>query len=64
MPDERTGGREEGRFTRDHAQAEARLDRERAIAELQRYLDLAVREMGLEISFEISTPPTRGWWRR
>jgi spoIIIJ-associated protein len=45
-------------FTRDHAQSEARLDRERAIAELQRYLDLAVREMGLEISFEISTPPT------
>ena len=59
MPDERTGAGKRP-FTRDHAQVEARLDRERAIAELRRYLDLAVREMGLEISFEISTPPTVG----
>ena len=59
MPDERTGAGKRP-FTRDHAQGEARLDRERAIAELQRYLDLAVREMGLEISFEISTPGTVG----
>ena len=57
MPDERTGTGKRP-FTRDRAQGEARLDRERAIAELQRYLDLAVREMGLEISFEISTPAT------
>ena len=59
MPDERTGAGKRP-FTRDRAQGEARLDRERAIAELQRYLDLAVREMGLEISFEISTPATVG----
>lgn len=59
MPEERTGAGKR-QFTRDHAQSEAWLDRERAIAELQRYLDLAVREMGLEISFEISTPPTVG----
>ena len=59
MPDERTGAGKRP-FKRDHAQGEARLDRERAIAELQRYLDLAVREMGLEISFEISTPAMVG----
>src|SRR5271168_1348193 len=57
MPEERTGAGKRP-FTRDHALVEARLDRERAISELQRYLDLAVREMGLEIAFEISTPPT------
>jgi spoIIIJ-associated protein len=57
MPEERTGAGKRP-YTRDHAQGEARLDRERAISELQRYLDLAVREMGLEIAFEISTPPT------
>src|ERR1700683_1867717 len=59
MPEERTGAGKRP-FTRDHAQGDARLDRERAIAELQRYLDLAVREMGLEISFEILTPATVG----
>ena len=59
MPDERTGAGKRP-FSRDRAQGEARLDRERAIAELQRYLDLAVREMGLEIQFEISTPATMG----
>jgi len=59
MPDERTGAGKRP-FTRDRAQGEARLDRERALAELQRYLDLAVREMGLEISFAISTPATMG----
>jgi spoIIIJ-associated protein len=45
-------------YTKDHAQGEARLDRERAVAELQRYLEVAVREMGLEIEYEISTPAT------
>jgi spoIIIJ-associated protein len=59
MPDERSGAGKRP-FSRDRAQGEARLDRERAIAELQRYLDLAVREMGLEIQFEISTPATMG----
>jgi spoIIIJ-associated protein len=59
MPEERTGAGKRP-FTKDRAQGEARLDRERAIAELQRYLDLAVRETGLAISFEISTPATVG----
>jgi spoIIIJ-associated protein len=59
MPDERTGAGKRS-FSRDRAQGEARLDCERALAELQRYLDLAVRAMGLEISFEISTPATVG----
>ena len=59
MPDERTGAGKRP-FTRDRAQGEARLDRERALAELQRFLGLAVRAMGLEISFEISTPATVG----
>jgi spoIIIJ-associated protein len=30
------------------------------VSELKRYLDLAVREMGLEIAFEISEPATLG----
>lgn len=45
-------------YTKDHAQGEARLDRDRAITELQRYLEVAVREMALEIEYEISTPVT------
>jgi spoIIIJ-associated protein len=57
MPEERTGAGKRP-YTKNHAPGEARLDRERAIAELQRFLDLAVREMGLEIAFEISTPAT------
>src|ERR1700691_6117042 len=59
MPDERTGAGQRP-VSRDRAQGDARLDRERALAELQRYLDLAVREMGLQISFAISTPATMG----
>jgi spoIIIJ-associated protein len=42
---------------REHSAPPPPLDRERAIAELQRYLELAVREMGLEVAFEISAPP-------
>lgn len=41
---------------KEHAQGEARLDRERAATELKRFLDLAVREMGLAIEYEIVTP--------
>ena len=40
---------------REHA-GEARLDRERATTELKRFLDLAVREMGLAIEYDISSP--------
>jgi spoIIIJ-associated protein len=45
------------RFQRNLPQAEPRLDRERAIAELKRFLELAVREMGLDVTFEITTAP-------
>src|ERR1700693_4139273 len=56
MPDERTAtGR---RPPAKDARGEARLDREHAIAELKRYLDVAAREMGLALEYEISTPAT------
>jgi len=41
---------------KEHALGEARLDRERAATELKRFLDLAAREMGLAIEYEIVTP--------
>lgn len=37
-----------------------RLDRERASEELRRFVDLAIREMGLELQYEISTPAGGG----
>jgi spoIIIJ-associated protein len=40
---------------KEHAQGEARLEHERAATELKRFLDLAVREMGLALDCEIST---------
>ncbi|HSY60061.1 MAG TPA: R3H domain-containing nucleic acid-binding protein [Terriglobales bacterium] len=36
--------------------AEAHFDRARAVEQLKRYLDLCVREMGLELEYEISAP--------
>lgn len=60
-PSERGPGRgSEGRphskrhVAREHPRGEARLDRERALAELRRFLDLAVRELGLAIECDIS----------
>ncbi|HKV05256.1 MAG TPA: R3H domain-containing nucleic acid-binding protein [Candidatus Acidoferrales bacterium] len=44
-------------FHRPQAQPEPRLDRERALPELKRFIDLAIREMGLALECEISTPP-------
>ena len=41
---------------REHTAPPPPLDRERAAAELKRFLDLAVREMGLAVEFEVSTP--------
>jgi spoIIIJ-associated protein len=41
---------------REHTAPPPPLDRERAVAELQRFLALAVREMGLAVEFEISAP--------
>jgi spoIIIJ-associated protein len=57
MPDERTAAGKRP-FNQEHARSEARLDRERAAAELKRYLDVAVREMGLAIAYEITMPAT------
>ncbi|HTS13883.1 MAG TPA: R3H domain-containing nucleic acid-binding protein [Candidatus Limnocylindrales bacterium] len=39
---------------RPHPQNAGPLDRERATAELRRFLDLALREMGLEMEYEIA----------
>jgi predicted RNA-binding protein Jag len=44
----------------EHPRGEARLDRERAVAELKRFLDLALREMGLAVESEITTAPAHG----
>jgi spoIIIJ-associated protein len=43
-------------WPRENPQGEARLDRDRAVGELRRFLDLAMREMGFAIEFEIQTP--------
>jgi spoIIIJ-associated protein len=40
----------------EHPRGDARLDQERAKAEIQRFLDVAVREMHLDVTYEISTP--------
>ena len=41
---------------RQDTQPEPRLDRERAVAEIGRFLGIAMPEMGLAIEFEISAP--------
>ena len=41
---------------REHTAPPPPLDRERAVAELKRFLDLAVSEMGLAVEFEASAP--------
>ena len=57
MPDERTAAGKKP-FHREHGRGEARLDHERATAELTRYLDVAMREMGLALEYAITTPAT------
>jgi len=42
---------------REHPPGEPRLDRDRAVAELRRFLDLALREMGLAVECAIATAP-------
>lgn len=49
-----------GRPPREYPQGEARLDAKRAAAELQRFLDLAVREMRLEIQYQIQITDAKG----
>ncbi|MGA7917170.1 MAG: R3H domain-containing nucleic acid-binding protein [Candidatus Acidiferrales bacterium] len=59
MPDERTGaGKKPLHREHGHGRGEARLDREQATAELTRYLDVAIREMGLALEYAISEPAT------
>ena len=45
---------------REHSQPEPKLDNARALSEIKRYLDVAVREMGLEIEFDITEPGDGG----
>jgi spoIIIJ-associated protein len=40
---------------KDAVRGEAHFDRARAVEELKRYLDVCVREMGLELEYEISS---------
>jgi spoIIIJ-associated protein len=42
--------------SREHVQPDTPLDRERAIPELRRFVDLVVREMNLAIEADISSP--------
>jgi len=42
---------------KDAARGEAHFDRARAVEELKRYLEVCVREMGLELEYEISPGP-------
>jgi spoIIIJ-associated protein len=55
MRDERAADQKKP-FLRERSNTEARLDFEHAAVELKSFLDLAVREMGLAIQYEISTP--------
>jgi spoIIIJ-associated protein len=59
MSDERTPDRKRfparNRPHRDRGQAAPLLDRERVTTELKRFLDLAIREMGLELEWGISS---------
>ncbi|MGH9737581.1 MAG: R3H domain-containing nucleic acid-binding protein [Candidatus Acidiferrales bacterium] len=43
-------------FNRQVPAEPPRLDRERVGEELRRFVDLAIREMGLELQYDISTP--------
>lgn len=45
---------------REQSAPPPKLDNARAKSEIQRYLELAVREMGLEIAFDITEPATVG----
>jgi spoIIIJ-associated protein len=53
----RTTGQGRGR---DRGQAEPRLDRDRAVADLKRFVDLAVREMHLAIGWDVLTAEPGG----
>jgi len=55
MRDDRAEGQKRA-FMKERSHGEARLDREHAVSELRRFLDLAMRDMGLAIEYEIFTP--------
>jgi spoIIIJ-associated protein len=48
------------RATRDRGQAEPRLDRQRALAELKRFVDLAVGQMHLAVGWDVSAAAPGG----
>jgi spoIIIJ-associated protein len=58
MNEERGGNKKrfygKGPTRRDRDQAEPRLDRERAVAELKKFTELALREMNLALEWDIS----------
>ena len=60
MSDERGATRKrsagQGHGSRERSSAEPRLDRERTLAELKRFLDLAVQEMHLAMGWDVSLP--------
>ncbi|HXW62898.1 MAG TPA: R3H domain-containing nucleic acid-binding protein [Candidatus Acidoferrales bacterium] len=64
MSDERSTTRKrtprQGREPRDRSQAEPRLDRERALAELKRFVDLAIGEMRLGVGWDVSASAPGG----
>lgn len=49
-----------GRPQKDRGQAEPRLDRERAVTELKKFVELAVREMNLALQWDISASAQGG----
>lgn len=51
----RQGGKRPNSREHQHPRDEARLDRERALVELKRFLDLAAREMGLAVQYDITS---------
>jgi len=60
-PGDKSAGAGAKRFVpKEMPRAEVHLDRERADAELKRFLDLAVRELHLAIEYEITSPAAAG----
>jgi spoIIIJ-associated protein len=63
MNDEREGTKKrtsgQGRGPRS-GQPEPRLDREHAVEELERFVDLAIRQMHLAVTFDVSMAPGGG----
>ena len=54
--DRESGASEQKVRTRERFVRDGRMDREAMVAELRRFLDLALREMGLDLRYEVSQP--------